>query len=97
MVVKNDKIGILITNLGSPEKPEKKAVKSFLKNFLSDRLVIEAPSICLKSRILWLAILNFIILNVRPAKTVQKYKTIWGNEDKAPLIRLSEKLLKIVS
>lgn len=93
MPPKNDKIGILITNLGSPDKPEKNAVKRFLKVFLSDKLVIEAPSICLKSRILWLFILNFIILKVRPAKTAQKYKTIWGNEEKAPLIRFSEKLL----
>jgi len=98
MLNKNQKIGILVTNLGSPESPNKVAVKRFLKDFLSDKLVIEAPLILLKSRIIWLFILNFIILNIRTAKTTEKYKKIWGNKDlKAPLVRMSASLLEKIS
>lgn len=98
MPSKNHKIGILITNLGSPEKPNKIAVKKFLKEFLSDELVIEAPAMCLKSRLLWLFVLNFIILNIRPAKTAENYKRIWGNKNlKAPLVRISNAILEKVA
>ena len=58
------KVGVLITNLGTPDAPTKKALRPYLKEFLSDPRVIETP------KLIWQIILNGIILNTRPAKTV---------------------------
>ena len=50
-----DKVGVLITNLGTPDEPSPKALKKYLKEFLSDPRVVEIP------RILWMLILHGII------------------------------------
>lgn len=73
-----DKIGVLITNLGTPQAPTKAALKPYLKEFLSDPRVVEFP------RLLWKLILNGIILNVRPARSAEAYKTVW-TEQGSPL------------
>lgn len=73
------RIGVLITNLGTPEAPEKKALKPYLKQFLSDPRVVEVP------RLLWWFILNVIILNVRPARSAEAYATVW-EERGSPLL-----------
>jgi len=73
------RIGVLITNLGTPEAPEKKALKPYLKQFLSDPRVVEVP------RLLWWFILNVIILNVRPARSAEAYATVWEDEG-SPLL-----------
>ena len=65
------RVGVLITNLGTPEAPEKKALRPYLKQFLSDPRVVEVP------RLLWWFILNVIILNVRPARSAEAYATVW--------------------
>jgi ferrochelatase len=65
------RIGILLINLGTPEAPTARALRSYLKEFLSDRRVVEIP------RALWWLILNGIILNTRPAKSAAKYAAIW--------------------
>ena len=72
------KIGVLLVNLGTPDAPEKKAVKRYLKEFLSDKRVVEIPSI------IWQPILRGIILNTRPAKSAQAYSLVW-TEDGSPL------------
>ncbi len=64
-------VGVLITNLGTPEAPEKRALKPYLKQFLSDPRVVEVP------RLLWWFILNVIILNVRPARSAEAYASVW--------------------
>ncbi len=69
-----DKIGVLITNLGTPTAPTKSALKKYLAEFLSDPRVVEIP------RLLWLLILHGIILNVRPAKSAEAYKAVWRDE-----------------
>ena len=51
-----DKIGVLITNLGTPDAPQKKDLKRYLREFLSDPRVVEVP------RLLWWMILNLVIL-----------------------------------
>ena len=82
--------GILISNLGSPDKPTKKSLRHYLKQFLSDKFVIQPPP----SRFIWLCILHLVILNIRPARSAKKYQKIWHNpNDKAPLIKLCESLL----
>ena len=74
------KTGVLIINLGTPDSLNWFAIRRYLKEFLSDRRVIEV------NRILWFLILHLIILNVRPAKTAAAYKEIWMKEpNKSPL------------
>lgn len=72
-------IGVLLTNLGSPQAPTPRAVKTYLAEFLSDTRVVELP------RLLWLPILHGIILNTRPAKSAKLYQTIW-TENGSPLL-----------
>lgn len=74
------KIGILLINLGTPEGTDSKNVRKYLREFLSDRRVIEWP------RIFWYPILYGIVLNVRPKKSGALYKRIWNIElDESPL------------
>lgn len=67
----SDKIGVLITNLGTPDAPTTPALKRYLKQFLSDPRVVEVP------RLLWWCILNGIILNVRPKRSAHAYQSVW--------------------
>ena len=62
---------VLLVNLGTPDAPEPRAVRRYLKEFLSDPRVVEIP------RAIWLPILHGIILNVRPRKSSAKYASIW--------------------
>lgn len=66
--------GILLVNLGTPDEPTAPAVRRYLKQFLSDPRVVEI------AKPVWWLILNLIILNVRPAKTAAKYRSIWMRE-----------------
>ena len=76
------KLGVLLTNLGSPDAPTTTAVRRYLKEFLWDRRVVEIP------RPLWWLILNGIVLNTRPKKSAHNYQAIWQPEG-APLITIS--------
>ena len=67
------KIGVLLTNLGTPDEPTAKSLRVYLKEFLSDTRVIETP------KWIWWLILNVIILNIRPAKSAKLYKSIWAD------------------
>ncbi len=66
--------GILLVNLGTPDEPNKSAVRRYLKQFLSDTRVVEIP------KPVWWLILNLIILNFRPSKSAKKYASIWMKE-----------------
>ncbi|MCB1499055.1 MAG: ferrochelatase [Bauldia sp.] len=82
--VRTGKVGVLIANLGSPSGTDVPAVRRYLKEFLSDRRVIETP------RLLWWLILNGIILRTRPAKTGHAYAIVWNTErNEAPLITIT--------
>ncbi|MFZ5524031.1 MAG: ferrochelatase [Pseudomonadota bacterium] len=78
------KTGVLLINLGTPDAPTAKAVRPYLKEFLSDPRVVEIP------KPIWWLILNGIILNVRPKKSAAKYATIW-TEAGSPLRVHTEK------
>ena len=80
----NDITGILLTNLGTPDAPTAKAIKPYLKEFLSDTRVIEIP------KFVWQIILRLIILNIRPRRSAKNYKKIWTNEG-SPLLNISKK------
>ena len=54
------KVGVLITNLGTPDAPETGALRRYLREFLSDPRVVEIP------RFIWFFILNLVILVIRP-------------------------------
>ena len=70
----SSKTVVLLTNLGTPDSLDRAAVKRFLKQFLSDRRVVEVP------RLLWWLILNGIILPFRSGKTLKGYQRIWSEE-----------------
>lgn len=78
------KVGVLITNLGTPDAPTKKALRPYLKEFLSDPRVIETP------KLIWQVILNGIILNTRPAKSAKAYQTVW-TDNGSPLFDIAKK------
>ena len=71
--------GILLINLGSPKKLDLNSVKSYLKEFLSDDLVIDLPKTIQK------LLVNLIILPVRSKNTLEAYSSIWTKEG-SPLI-----------
>ena len=77
------KYGVLLVNLGTPAEPTPGAVRQFLKEFLSDRRVVDAP------RLIWLPVLYGIILTFRPAKVAKNYQKIWF-ESGSPLMVYSE-------
>ena len=62
---------ILLVNLGTPDSPTTRAVRRYLRQFLSDPRVIEIP------RAIWLPILHAFVLNTRPARSARKYAAIW--------------------
>jgi ferrochelatase len=87
------KIGVLITNLGTPDSPTKKDLKKYLKEFLSDKRVVN-PTF---PRWIWLIILNVIILNIRPKKSAKAYKEVWGKFGTgSPLLDISIKQKELI-
>ncbi|MEM9255603.1 MAG: ferrochelatase [Pseudomonadota bacterium] len=66
-----DKVGVLITNLGTPAAPKRADLRRYLKQFLSDPRVVEVP------RALWWFILNGVILNIRPGRSAASYRQVW--------------------
>ena len=78
--VKHGKQGVLLVNLGTPDSLKLWDIRKYLAEFLSDKRVIELPSV------LWQPILQGIILNTRPFKTRRAYAKIWRQEtDESPL------------
>lgn len=78
-----DKLGVLITNLGTPESPTATALKPYLKQFLSDPRVVEVP------RAIWWFILNGVILNFRPKRSAEAYASVW-TEQGSPLLAITK-------
>ena len=79
--IKYGKTGILLVNLGTPDSTSWWDIRKYLKEFLSDRRVIEV------NPILWQIILNIFILTFRPSKTAHAYKKIWRKDtNESPLL-----------
>ena len=79
--VRFGKTGVLIINLGTPDSTDWWDIRKYLKEFLSDRRVIEV------NPIIWQIILNLFILTFRPSKTAHAYKQIWRTEsNESPLL-----------
>jgi protoporphyrin/coproporphyrin ferrochelatase len=74
------KVGVLLVNLGTPDGTDYWSVRRYLKEFLSDRRVIET------NHVLWWVILNFVVLTIRPPRSGAKYRAVWNDEfDESPL------------
>jgi protoporphyrin/coproporphyrin ferrochelatase len=74
------RIGVLLVNLGTPEGTDYWSMRRYLKEFLSDRRVIETP------RLLWWPALNLVILSRRPQRKGRDYAAIWNKEqNESPL------------
>ena len=74
------KVGVLFIALGTPDATDPASMRRYLKEFLSDRRVIDV------NRVLWWLILNGIILNTRPKKSGEAYAKIWNKErNESPL------------
>lgn len=84
-----ERIGILLINLGTPDAPTAKALRPYLKQFLSDPRVVEIP------RLAWWPILNGIILNTRPAKSAEKYAKIWSPEGSPLLVHTRKQAIML--
>ena len=79
--VKFGKTGVLIINLGTPDSTKWLDIRKYLKEFLSDKRVIEV------NPIIWKIILNLFILTFRPSKTAHAYKKIWRKDtNESPLL-----------
>ncbi len=79
--VKFGKTGILLINLGTPDTTSWLDIRKYLKEFLSDKRVIEV------NPIIWKIILNLFILTFRPSKTAHAYKKIWiKKSNESPLL-----------
>src|ERR1700760_5047435 len=78
--VRNERVGVLLVNLGTPDSADAKGVRIYLKEFLSDPRVIENQGL------FWKLALNGIILNTRPRRKARDYQKIWNAEkNESPL------------
>ena len=82
--------GILLIQLGTPDAPTPPALRTYLRQFLSDRRVIEAP------RLLWWLILNLFILTTRPRQSAAKYARIWDPETGSPLLHYTKRQAELL-
>jgi protoporphyrin/coproporphyrin ferrochelatase len=94
--------GVLLVNLGTPDEPTPGAVRRYLREFLSDRRVVELP------RLAWLPILYLFVLPFRPGRVAKKYQSVWlkdgsplrvYHERQAQLLRgyLGERMKRLVA
>jgi protoporphyrin/coproporphyrin ferrochelatase len=93
---KPERIGVLLVNLGTPDTADTRGVRVYLKEFLSDRRVIENQGL------LWKLALNGVILRTRPRRKARDYLKIWNTEkNESPLKTFtraqSEKLAEAIS
>jgi ferrochelatase len=78
------RIGVLLVNLGTPDATDYFSMRRYLKEFLSDRRVIE------ENRVKWWLVLNLIILSVRPGRKGRDYDKIWNRErNESPLMTIT--------
>ncbi|WP_179640888.1 ferrochelatase [Sphingomonas guangdongensis] len=76
------KVGVLLINLGTPDAPDTRAVRRYLREFLSDRRVVEIP------QLVWQPILRGAVLTTRPKKSAHAYRQVW-REDGSPLAAIT--------
>ena len=82
-------IGVLLVNLGSPAAPTAPAVRAYLRQFLSDRRVVDVP------RLLWWPLLRGVILPLRAPRSAALYRRVW-TEDGPPLVSISRRQARLL-
>ena len=75
--------GVLLIQLGTPDAPPAPALRRYLRQFLGDPRVIEAP------RLRWWFVLNFLVLPFRPSRSAAKYRRIWDPRTGSPLLHIT--------
>lgn len=80
-------VGVLITNLGTPDAPTTAALRRYLKEFLGDPRIVDLP------RFIWWFILQVILL-IRPGRSAKAYEKIWDEKEGSPLLAISKKQLR---
>lgn len=85
----NTAAAVVLVNLGTPQAPTAPAVRAYLREFLSDRRVVDLP------RVLWWPLLNLVILPLRCARVARKYAQVWM-ADGSPLAVLTRRLAQAV-
>lgn len=78
------RVGVLLVNLGTPDAPTAAAVRRYLAEFLADPRVVEIPQMA------WKPILHGVVLRLRPARSAERYATIWS-KDGSPLLVHSQR------
>ncbi|MDH5506125.1 MAG: ferrochelatase [Anaerolineae bacterium] len=86
----SSRIGLLLTNIGSPQAPTPRALRKYLKEFLSDARIIDWP------RWIWLPILHTIILTFRPRRSARLYQNVWTS-DGSPLLFTLERQARLLT
>jgi ferrochelatase len=82
--------GVLLIQLGTPDAPTARALRPYLRQFLGDARVIEAP------RWKWWFILNFFVLPFRPRQSAAKYARIWDAQTGSPLLHYSRRQVDLL-
>jgi ferrochelatase len=83
-------VAVLLVQLGTPAAPTARALRPFLRQFLSDRRVIEVP------RPVWWLVLNLFILPFRPRASARKYARIWSAEHGSPLAHYTRRQAELL-
>ena len=83
--------GVVLANLGTPDAATAPAVRRFLREFLSDRRVIEIPPV------VWKLILNLFILPFRPRRVAQLYASIWEKTGDSPMRQILQEQVAAVA
>lgn len=83
------RVGVLLTNLGTPDAPTPRALRRYLAEFLWDPRVVDLP------RLLWWVLLHGVILRVRPRRSARLYQQIW-TKDGSPLLLISQRQAEAV-
>jgi len=84
-----EKLGVLITNLGTPDEATPSALKKYLAEFLWDPRVVEFP------RPLWWLVLNLIILQIRPKRSAATYAKIWTDQGSPLMVNTKAQLKEL--
>src|SRR5438093_9714886 len=83
-------VGVLLIQLGTPDAPTPRALRPYLRQFLSDQRVIEVP------RLKWWFILNLFILPFRPKQSAAKYQRIWDSTTGSPLLHWTRRQTELL-
>jgi ferrochelatase len=84
LAIAEDRLGVLLVNLGTPDAPTADAVRRYLAEFLSDPRVVAIPPL------LWRIILHGIVLRIRPKRSAAAYRSIW-TEQGSPLLVIAQR------